>query len=495
MSRRILVVDDSPVIRSVMQDVLVTVGCSVTTAPDGVQALEMMHTRYFDLLFLDIDMPNLSGLQVCRMIRNDPAFSGFPIIMLTGRDRKQDKFWGEETGADAYIFKPFEPENLLEKMEEVIAASNWTPGRVAKTRLPAGGGEKPADLIFEAGQVQEREIFRITLMNRIYEISYRRESLRDTIRDVVQLFSSLLDFQMAVLYVFDEDSAQMFVHVTGPSSKKFFQSARRRVMSEVLSRAGRDLDAGNVDVTMEDPDRRLVQGGNEDELVDCHAVLLEGKGETYGVFAVSRNAGKPFNHEEIVMIKTVCDHASIVVDNVRMHEKIKRFAIVDGLTGLYNHRYFQEQLDKEYSRAQRYSLSLSLLMLDIDNFKRVNDGYGHQHGDTVLKGLSAIIRRSVRDIDIAARYGGEEFVVILPETRKENARFVAERIRAKTEDQHYDLGGERVKVPVSIGISGYPDDNVSGRLDLIAKADHALYQAKRTGRNRVCLFNPAEGGA
>lgn len=492
---RVLVADDSPVIRNVMQDVLVSAGYSVATAPDGVEALEKLHSDDYDLLFLDLDMPNLSGLQVCRMIRNDPAFAGFPIIMLTGRVKKSDEFWGKKTGANAYLTKPIEPGTLLETMETVLKETDWKPGGGTVVGAATSDGGEERDLIFRAGQVQEDELFRMTLMNRVYEISHNRESLRDTLSDIVQLYNSVVEFQIAnFLVVDDEDRVRMFLFVLEECSREFFKSAKRRMTDDYKAQSKRPVLLESADVVLHDPNRYLLKEASDAEAVDMHSIMLEAKGEKYGMFTLGRCRGKPFNSDEIVLVKLICDHSSIVVENIRMHERIKEFAVADGLTGLYNHRYFQEQLEKEFSRARRYNLSLSLVMLDIDHFKDVNDTYGHQYGDVVLKAISGILKRSVRDIDLVARYGGEEFVMILPETQKKNSRIVAERIRAKVEEQVFKPGEDERRITVSIGISGYPDDGIKTRLDLIAKADAALYDAKNSGRNRVCLYSPGKEG-
>ncbi|MFH1539493.1 MAG: diguanylate cyclase [bacterium] len=490
---KLLVTDDSTVIRNVMQDVLVSAGYSVATAPDGVEALEKLHSEDYDLLFLDLDMPNLSGLQVCRMLRNDPAFAGFPVIMLTARGEKKDEYWGKKTGADAYLTKPIEPDLLIETLERVLEETKWKPKNRLAAAMPREKGGEEQDLIFEAGQVQEDELFKMTLMNRVYEISHSRDNLYDTLKDIVQLYSSVVEFQLANFLVVDEeDRVRIFLFVLDECSREFFQSAKRQMIDGFAGRSERSPMIDNADVVLDDPKRHLLNESPEAREVDLYTMALEAKGEMYGMFALGRCRGKPFNADEIMLVKQICDHSSIVVENIRMHERIKEFAIADGLTGLYNHRYFQEQLEKEFSRARRYNLSLSLVMLDIDHFKDVNDSCGHQFGDTVLKAISGILRRSVRDIDLVGRYGGEEFVMILPETQKKNSRIVAERIRAKVEEQCFNSGSGERRITVSIGISGYPDDNIQTRLDLIAKADSALYDAKNKGRNRVCLYSPRE---
>lgn len=177
-----------------------------------------------------------------------------------------------------------------------------------------------------------------------------------------------------------------------------------------------------------------------------------------------------------------------------LHEEIARLAVTDGLTGLYNHRAFQEKLSEEINRAERYVKTFSLIMLDIDHFKSFNDIYGHQTGDLALKTISKIIRNELRTVDFPARYGGEEFLIILSETWCDGAVIVAERIRnAVAEHPFTSEGGERLLLTISAGVACYPDDAAS-KEDLIKKADHALYFAKDRGRNAVCTYQDTVAG-
>lgn len=163
----------------------------------------------------------------------------------------------------------------------------------------------------------------------------------------------------------------------------------------------------------------------------------------------------------------------------------------DGLTGLYNHREFQRQLKEEDERSRRYNRSFSLLMLDIDHFKRVNDTHGHQAGDAVLKGLGELLTRQARAIDRVCRYGGEEITVILPEADLETAANAAERLRAAVEAQPFDVNaGAPLRITVSVGVASWPAQADSAQT-LLAAADAAMYVAKQGGRNRVIRYEPA----
>jgi len=177
-----------------------------------------------------------------------------------------------------------------------------------------------------------------------------------------------------------------------------------------------------------------------------------------------------------------------ITERKALTEKLERMAISDALTGVYNRGYFTNKLDEEFRRSKRYQLNLSLMMLDIDHFKAVNDKYGHPAGDAVLIALSNQINISIRNIDVLARYGGEEFVIIMPETDCDGAQVIAERIRCDVEAMAVDVGQQIVKKTVSIGIASFSNKDIDELADaFLIRADDALYRAKHSGRNRVVL--------
>lgn len=188
------------------------------------------------------------------------------------------------------------------------------------------------------------------------------------------------------------------------------------------------------------------------------------------------------------LLLIIRNQASISIANARLHAEIEEMATTDGLTGLLNHRRFQEKLSDEIKRLKRSGEPIALLLTDIDYFKKVNDTYGHPVGDFVLKGVSGIIRDTIRDIDIPARYGGEEFAVILPGTDGVGAANTAERLRKAVEEKSFSADGKTLKVTISIGISTAPGD-ATGQEELIDKADKALYHAKHNGRNQSVAWN------
>ncbi len=203
---------------------------------------------------------------------------------------------------------------------------------------------------------------------------------------------------------------------------------------------------------------------------------------------------KPFNKLELLVrvrsllrIKHLHDELQEkVIELQRTKEELRQLAITDGLTSLYNYRYFKDQLLQELKRAQRHSLNISVVMIDIDHFKQYNDKNGHPAGDVVLKDIARLLRDNIRNIDLAARYGGEEFSLILIETDKPSAKIVSEKIRKLVEDYGfaYESSQPDGKLTISTGVATFPEDGEDFDT-LVSKADQRLYRAKEAGRNLI----------
>ncbi len=234
----------------------------------------------------------------------------------------------------------------------------------------------------------------------------------------------------------------------------------------------------------QDPRFNQLSGGDSN-VSSLICVPLIAKGECIGIINITnKKNGKLFNKKDLEFVEALANQAAIAVDNAQLYE----LATKDGLTKLYIHRHFYFLLESEIKRVQRYHHVLSLLMLDIDNFKHVNDTYGHLVGDMVLKEIAATIQKTIRHVDIPARYGGEEFTIILPETAALNAVTIAERLRKKISEIEVKVDDNTIIRPtVSIGIAEYPNaaDDIK---DLIDWADKALYVSKENGKNCIHLY-------
>jgi len=220
-----------------------------------------------------------------------------------------------------------------------------------------------------------------------------------------------------------------------------------------------------------------------EEVRSVIAVPLFFEGGLIGVFGMLSKQKEFLDSRQISLVEVMCNQAATSIANAKMHAELERMATTDGLTGLCNHRVFQQKLTEEIKRSERHETPLSLLLTDIDFFKKVNDTYGHPAGDLVLKGVSKILQNEIRDIDVAARYGGEEFVVILPGTDSIGAKNIAERLRKAIMAETFSSDNRTLKITTSIGIATLPAD-AQTKEELIEKTDQALYHAKHNGRNQ-----------
>ncbi len=187
------------------------------------------------------------------------------------------------------------------------------------------------------------------------------------------------------------------------------------------------------------------------------------------------------------MAPILANQFALALERLRLYESLKEQSITDGLTGVFNVRHFHETLGKEIQRARRYQRALSLVIMDIDNLKKVNDSYGHLAGDTVLRDIARLLRETVREADIVVRYGGDEFVVIMPEADKKQALESAVRILDKVREHRFEVEGGCSGATLSAGVADYTGENMT-ESDLLKMADESLYRAKAEGRDRVCVY-------
>ncbi len=206
-----------------------------------------------------------------------------------------------------------------------------------------------------------------------------------------------------------------------------------------------------------------------------------------GTYILATRRPRTFGKERREMLSVIANQVAISLANAQMYGRMEKMATTDGLTGLYNHRTFQERLQEMLARADRQKTALAVLLTDVDHFKKVNDTHGHPVGDQVLKGVAAAVQRSVRKVDLAARYGGEEFAVVLEGTDKAGAKLLADRIRTEVEKLTFSSAEGQFQVTISLGIAIFRDDGVESK-ELISAADQALYHSKRNGRNRATCF-------
>jgi len=220
-------------------------------------------------------------------------------------------------------------------------------------------------------------------------------------------------------------------------------------------------------------------------------VPLKAKDKVLGAILVDNIFNKkPITKSDIKMLTMFANHAGLAIENSRLYEETVYLSNIDWSTKLWNYGKFQQRLSYELERSKITNRSVSLVMVDVDNFKHYNDTLGHIRGDNALREIAAVLHSKSRKVDTVARYGGEEFVIIMPDTVKENARLFAERLRNEVEKLLAEEKGmpPRNRLTISCGVANYPEDALT-KDDLIAMADAALYEAKGAGKNRTCVYS------
>jgi diguanylate cyclase (GGDEF)-like protein len=223
-----------------------------------------------------------------------------------------------------------------------------------------------------------------------------------------------------------------------------------------------------------------IQGFAETQSELC--IPLVSFGQVVGALCLESDRANAFDQGDVPALESVADICANAIQNAHYFERVRHMAYVDGLTGVFNRRYFEIRVTEEIERAKRYTGAMSLIMIDLDHFKRLNDEFGHLMGDDVLRQISTIFTQNLRKVDVACRYGGEEFAIIVPETTGEDAYYVAEKLRKAIQTAVFP--GVPRPVTISAGVASYPV-NGEARDELIKAADEALYQAKQSGRNTV----------
>jgi diguanylate cyclase (GGDEF)-like protein len=330
------------------------------------------------------------------------------------------------------------------------------------------------------------------LEGRLAEIFFTHEFFKaltsfSSVDDVTSLIvdgaNGILGAEISCVYLLDQEKWLLRLRASQGRPEDFFTAAVP-VSETLLGRSFTEGTVQEIDVPAGNSSARWVREPSD---VRSHAAIPLRTGEVMvGVLAIASSTYREMTPPEMERLQVIANQSSLALQNALLHEELERLSVTDRLTELYNHGYFQQRLDEELGRASRFAHTLSLIMLDIDDFKVFNDTFGHPRGDKVLQMVSETIRENLREMDVAARYGGEEFVVVLPETDLEGARAVAERIRQGVEKLSF-IGGEGVPPvhkTISVGVAAYPR-NATTQGKLIETADHAMYVAKRGGKNRV----------
>lgn len=457
---RILVVDDDALFRALCSDILTNEGFFVSTASCGGDALQMIENdEPIDIVITDLVMPDMDGVEVLHRVKQHNAL--IDVIVLTGHGTIGSAVEALKNGAFDYIRKPLDEHELLHSVRSCVENRK----------------------LIEENQEIKRSL-------RLFEVTRQIT----TMIEVNRLYDLILD---ALIQTVPADSGFIAFYEEGGSTLEI--KAVRHLRLEDGERLVKGLKSrfdglsGATSIRADD-----IKGGAQDVTEGCGsflvAPLLKGGAKTGFVIAI-RRASVGYGRKDLESASFIAEHASAAMENAQKYAEAKGMAYIDSLTGLYNSKYLDMALEKEIKRAERTMLPITVLFLDLDNFKLVNDRNDHLVGSKVLIEISRVFLNSVREIDTVIRYGGDEFVFILVGADGNVAMKAAERIRRNVEAHEFlKEEGLNLKVTASIGAAAYPAHSRDKR-ELVKLADRAMYEAKDASRNTVCIAvapNPAK---
>ena len=451
MTARVLVVDDVPANVKLLEARLSAEYFDVITAMSGGEALAICERAKCDIVLLDVMMPDMDGFEVCRRLKAGLTTHHIPVVMVTALDQPSDRVKGLEAGADDFLTKPVSEIALIARVRSLARLKVMTDElrmrALASREIGITGAEREA--LTEAGR-----------NGRILLVDDRP-----------------LSYEHAAAILAAEHS----IEVEGDPNAALFRAADGNYDLLIVSLALADFDGlrlcsqvRSLERTRNTPILAVADADENSRLV---------RGLEIGI---NDYLFRPIDKNELLArARTQIRkkrYTERLRDNVQMSIEL---AITDALTGLHNRRYMETHMSVLVERARSRGQLMSVLVLDIDHFKLINDTHGHDAGDEVLREFALRVRKSIRGIDLACRYGGEEFVVVMPETDLAAATAVAERLRRRIASEPFPIeqGTRGIGVTISVGIAVLGgNDNAAS---VIKRADEALYRAKRNGRNRV----------
>jgi two-component system cell cycle response regulator len=442
---RILIVEDDAFFREIFSDILRDEGYQVETASSGNDALKMLEKSSYQLVVTDMVLQDISGLDI--LSRAKQMDSAIEVIVVTGYGNMESAIYALKNGARDYLVKPISHDEF-------------------------------------------KHVVRLAMEQR--RLLDENQGLKDQIRlfQNCQTISNCIEIERILALVLDaalkESGAGQGFSCLRDAARDLFLIEAKGLSVELAEQLNEQLKLTFdwEEETFSEPFTVKIE--RETGTSELLLLPLNHKSLLQGVVALFDEANSGFqttiNHDNIHFLM---EQSALALENAGRYSVAKELLNIDELTGLYNYRYLEIALEREIRRAERYGLSMSVLFLDVDMLKAVNDRYGHLVGSRVLKEVAAVIKKSVREVDIVIRYGGDEYTIILIETGRQGAAVVAERIRRTIANTTLFIDEKlNVNLTVSLGFACFPEDSQS-KLELLEMADRAMYHGKERGRNIV----------
>lgn len=452
----ILIIDDDPSLRKTLSDILRVKGYETLSAGDGAEGLALLRKHEVNVALIDLGLPDISGLEVLDRIKGDHPW--VQAIILTGNATLDSAITATNRGAFSYLLKPYDIDQLLLLVRRAIEKQE-AESQVVRRNLELQESNSELKTLHDISQAISRTLD-------------MDELLSGVLSALVQ--TAIFPFEIrGGIYLVEQGRVRLASFIS-------LSESLLKPCQEVHSGAclcGLAMVSGEIVVSRNSHEDSRHFKCHPDTAPHGHIVVpLKAVQEVVGLLSLYTEPGLEVNDDLLRLLSSIGGQIGIAINNARLYEQTKTSSLHDPLTGLANRRFLQIQLEKSFEGAKRYGEKLSVIMLDIDHFKRFNDTRGHLEGDRLLAKVAEVLVKELRNADYVFRYGGEEFLCMLPETDLPMAREVAERLRLAVETE--------TEVTISLGIASLVE-TIPDRETLVRLADAALYQAKQNGRNRV----------
>lgn len=489
MSDRILIVDDEPRVRKFLQTLIIQNGYDALVASDAKKALKVTEQNDIDLVISDIKMPGLSGIDLLKRIKTN--WNDIEFIMITGYQNASTAKEALRWGAYDYISKPIgdidkfmniinnaltgrrlrqEKEELLKNLEQKNAQLEKTVDKLNQKRQSLDSMVNDLDITLEVVQ-------------KISTFMAGQSSLDSLTPDMYKLFGCSAWGMMNVNQEFESFTGDLSIFLRDDLSEDKIAEIKENI--EESYREYGELTSVSLSISS----KNIIEKARNYEH-DCQMNLpMISQNNVYGIAFIYSVGMEKFPEKKLHLFSIIVRQLATLRDATLL-DKVKKLSITDELTGLYNRRGTNEELKQQFYRYLRYGSNFTFGILDIDDFKKVNDTYGHPAGDRVLKQLTDMMKRYSRQSDIMGRYGGEEFAFILSNTDLKGAYTFSEKLRKKIAESEFKVKSDKKEnITISIGVTDLDSNSKIDDIEkLINHADEALYDAKNSGKNRTCVY-------
>ncbi len=457
-------------------------GYEIEFALDGTEGIQKVYRLIPDVILAGSAVPELNGYQICRLVKNDPVMRKIPLLLVADQTFKMDRFWGMKAGADDFLSMEEVSSRLLQKIQMVLEIYDRVD--IEEKRLLKINNEKnPFNIRTRLNQILDTALVESMLM-----VEFR--SLADLVHDsallnymLFSLLESILEYDAAAIFFNDNNKGPRVLTFHLPERRQQPASQIEKLMDTFFNRY---KDRGLTSAQLELRESEVI-GALDDQAVPVEYATTYVKDiqlDSGLIGALVLYSVHKVDYSRIFPLHLIEDEIRLLMKLRHLYTQAEVLAITDSLTGLVNHKHFVSVLQREFKAAKRYEQCLSLALVGIDNFRQLNDEWGHACGDEILRHVSRVLEASFRGVDILARFGGKNLAILLPQTPGDQAFIALDRFRLKVAEMPLSWQDGSIQLSICGGLTSLSEGCPSMSV-LIHQAENALTQARNNGGNCI----------